>query len=84
MTPTQKLNQLREERPWQIEYRFRRKQGYSERKARQLADAYVLESEALIAAQETGDAPAPVKHSPSGYKLYWCASANRYVSVPED
>lgn len=34
--------------------------------------------------EENSSAPALVKVSPYGYKLYWCASAGRYVSVPED
>jgi len=81
---------------WENEYKLSLKSGFSLTEAVQHADAALAAkraqieelqakaAEALIAAQENSDEPAPVKRSPNGYNLYWCASANRYVSVPED
>lgn len=34
--------------------------------------------------EKTTDPPAPIILSPTGYTLYWCASAGCYVTVPTD
>ena len=72
---------------WDTEYKLSTQAGFSITEAVQRADAALAAKRAQIheaATQENSDTPAPVKRSPNGYNLYWCAGAGRYVSVPED